>query len=135
VIAMLGLQEAGSTAVLVPCRLVPCEPEVGLFQATAPECPAKVTGIPVADAAVPKLPAGPVGPLGPAAPVAPVLPVAPVGPLGPAAPVAPVLPVAPVGPLGPAAPVAPAGPTSDWQLPGQAPDAFGPYRQVVVVSR
>jgi len=43
--------------------------------------------------------------------------------------------VAELDPAGPVAPVAPAGPMSDVQLPGHAPDALGPYKQVAALSR
>jgi len=44
----------------------------------------------------------------------------------PAGPAGPGCPIAPAGPVCPVCPVAPAGPTSDWHVPGHAPEAFGP---------
>jgi hypothetical protein len=50
---MLGLHDAGTTADATPFRVVCCEPEVGLFQAAAPVCPAMESGIPVAETPLP----------------------------------------------------------------------------------
>jgi len=53
----------------------------------------------------------------------------------PAGPAGPVAPADPAGPAGPVCPLAPAGPTRDWHVPGHAPEALGPYKQLVSVRR